>query len=485
LWIADYQITNALDLAWCICIILGALPLASATPDHDAFPNIPFTVFSQFIHSHFSSGISLATVLTLLFTLTENPDLLNLHARQQNPQFSGENKITISGWMKTLVRALEQKLGHDIVGLCHDSENRSNMSGDVVTTMIGTKLDAFSKLLNLYPYNKKGQFQGKLNLVSQKAIEPVYVICPASMECETMDCNPRSLVQATRDRDIPKVTLIKGTNIYTDVPVLTGRCPDCETKYFADHERALQTYASDAWSKVYLNSAKFLKVGTSVWVDCVFSKAVLNGIYSFHASSSAYAEFWNDSFWNTQSNSRKITRRQIWHIFVQESLHAVATGSNQTLVLKDSLKIVEVTKEAFGFLGSNGMIQSAHGHVCSECTHTFKETADIISGDDPAALVEIDENRTVPVLLGEGGDLAAQDAAEVRQLAVQARTHRGETNAMIVDNEAAPVVMAVVDGVVMGPKHCDYGDCTAELANACGGVFCTQHLAQYGSLCRI
>ena len=43
--------------------------------------------------------------------------------------------------------------------------------------------------------------------------------------------------------------------------------------------------------KLYLNSAKYLKVGQSLYVDHSFSKAVLNGVYHFHASTSAFAEF--------------------------------------------------------------------------------------------------------------------------------------------------------------------------------------------------
>ena len=30
----------------------------------------------------------------------------------------------------------------------------------------------------------------------------------------------------------------------------------------------------------------------------------------------------------------------------------------------------------------------------------------------------------------------------------------------------APVKMVVVDGIVMGPTHCAYGDCTSALGNA-------------------
>ena len=53
----------------------------------------------------------------------------------------------------------------------------------------------------------------------------------------------------------------------------------------------------------------------------------------------------------------------------------------------------------------------ADGHQCSECTQPYKRVADVITGDDPAALVGVDEQRAVPVLVGDGADLAVQDAA--------------------------------------------------------------------------
>jgi hypothetical protein len=76
------------------------------------------------------------------------------------------------------------------------------------------------------------------------------------------------------------------------------------------------------------------------------------------------------------------------------------------LELLDGLPIDEVTKHAFNTLGENGIIRSAQNHFCSECTQDYKRAADRITGDDPAALVGIDENRSVPVLQGEDADLA-------------------------------------------------------------------------------
>ncbi len=67
----------------------------------------------------------------------------------------------------------------------------------------------------------------------------------------------------------------------------------------ADHERVVQNAATKEYTAVYLNSALYLKVGQSLWVDRIFSTAVLNAMYSFHASSSAYVEFWNNSFGTT------------------------------------------------------------------------------------------------------------------------------------------------------------------------------------------
>ena len=117
-----------------------------------------------------------------------------------------------------------------------------------------------------------------------------------------MDCNPRSLLQATKWADISQVQLIKGTTIHEHSYVLSGKCPKCQTIYYADHERVLMGGEQNRWNRVYMNSAKYLKVGRNIWVDRIFSKAVLNGMYSFHASAAAYAEFWSNSF------SHQITR---------------------------------------------------------------------------------------------------------------------------------------------------------------------------------
>jgi hypothetical protein len=480
-WMVFWTIRSLLASPWSMILLMGFLPVVSAAPDHNPFSDTTFRAFSQFIEENFSSRISLATVLTVLFTTTSNPDLLNLHARQQNP-LGEERVLIISGWIRALGRALEEKLGNNADRLFQKSEHKPNLTNNEVTGEIGSKLDTLSKLLGLYPYSPNGKRQQMLKPTSEKDIEPVYVICPMSVECQTISCNHRALLLDTRDRDVPRVTLIKGTKIYDQTHVLSGKCPTCDTKYYADHESSKQHRVQGGRCKFYLNSAKYLKVGQSTWVDCSFSGAVINGTYSFHASSSAYAEFWNHSFWSSQeTHSRKISRRQMWHAFVQESIRRVAQSSGHTLELPDGLPIDEVTKHAFLSLGEEGVIRSAENHFCSECTHDYKKTADRITGDDPAALLGVDENHTVPVLTGDNADLAVQDAA-------RARLHA--ENAMDVDRSPSPsedaaLKLVVLDGIVMGPTHCAYDNCTQDLANARTGVFCVMHEILRGNMCRM
>jgi hypothetical protein len=266
------------------------------------------------------------------------------------------------------------------------------------------------------------------------------------------------------------------------VHVLSGKCTLCQTKYYADHESSKPDVHGES-TRFYLNNAKYLKVGQSVWVDHVFSGGVVNGIYSFHASSSAFAEFWNDTFWSTQkTQSRKISRRQVWHAFVQESLRVVAKSSGHTLELENGLPLEEVTKQAYTELGENGIIRSADQHFCSECTHDFKQTADLITGDDPATDIGIDENHNVPVLTGEDAHLAVQDAAQARLDADNAMDIDQSSSSSV---EESPVKLVVLDGVVMGPTHCAYDNCTKNLKNAQRGVFCEQHEILRGNLCHM
>ena len=105
------------------------------------------------------------------------------------------------------------------------------------------------------------------------------------MTCTTSTCKPVRLEQLTRTRDIPIVTLIQGNKILKNVLVMTGVCNTCHTHYGADHESFLVpvenqgSHIVEKRREIYLNSARYFKVGTSLWVDWTFSNAVLNAMY--------------------------------------------------------------------------------------------------------------------------------------------------------------------------------------------------------------
>jgi len=448
------NLIHQFQVLWLLLLFIF-LPTASAMPGSSSreqpFPNVTFKVFSDFVLGHFSSQVSLATVLTVLFTMTENPELLSLHARQQNAVYPEEKKVQLSGWMKALTRAMKRHLEKE--GRTLLKKTNQSLNEDQVVFSLGKKLDGLAKLLGLCPYTKKGTFKGQLKSVSHSEIQPVLVICPDAVVCQSLNCNPRSLKQNTRDRDIPLVDLIKGTNNFCNVPVLTGICLGCKTTYSADHERFIDD--NQEWKRVYLNSARYFKVGQSTWVDRKFSNSVLNGIYSFHASASAYTEYWNNSFGTAEVS---LTRRHIWQAFIQESIRTISTASDINLELKDGLPIEDVTTEAFAQLGDNGLIRAAHGHTCSECTQSYKSTADVISD-----------------INAPGG--------ENNNISVSQELEDGEETNMEIDH--APVKMVVLDGIVMGPTHCAFDNCTADLDNYRGGAFCANHEIQFGAKCRV
>jgi hypothetical protein len=430
-------VLNQYQIVMWIWIWSQMVPSVYAARTESPFPDISFHDFNQIINSIFGSNISLATVLTLFFTLTENVDLLNLHFRQQHREYRDENKTQITGWMIALAKELMDKLG-DTKSSLHHNEDGDNLTPEDEANLVATKLDALAINLNLTPYDDKDAYAGKLLPTSLKAIQPVHIICPGSLVCVTATCIPRSLVQATRQRDIPLVTLIKGHKIYRKVAVLTGKCPDCKRSYSADHERFFHEFNGARQPKrVYLNSAKYLKVGSNLWVDRLFSSSVINAMYSFHASASAYSQYWNITYGTKSIN---VSRAHIWQAFVQDSLRTIAAESKIDIELNDPLNITEVTTEAFGLLGEQGIIRAADQHACKECTQPYKRTSDAVL-DDPAAVVGVDENQNVQPM---AGDLAQPHPAS------PISTDDSE-DALAMDVDKKTVTMVVLDGVVMGP----------------------------------
>ena len=315
-------------------------------------------------------------------------------------------------------------------------------------SVLSTKLDKLALLLNLTPYDSNGNFKRKLLPPSYTEIQAVHVICPSSTICVNKQCTRRALLQNTRPRDVPLVTLIKNNIPCADVPVLSGKCIQCGTIYYADHEHFKDSHG--LWTTCYLNSARYLKVGQSLWVDRGLSHAILSGMYNFHASASAYTQFWNDC--NSITNSTvQVTQRQIWHAFVQESLRTIASFQNINLELREDLNIHQVVTEAFAKLGNTGIIEPGRKHSCAECSQPYKHTADFMANEDPAAVIGVDENSAVPALTGEYADLSAREATAMRANA----RNRANNIQMNVDDpnadNADDVKMIVLDDVVIAP----------------------------------
>lgn len=439
-WISAFF--SLLAQFWIVVLVLfwfQMIPSASAAHTERPFPDISFSAFTEIIQSNFGSQISLTTVLTLLFTLTENVDLLNLHFRQQHPEFKGENKIQVTGWMTALAKALTEKLGHERHSLYHDGEG-DNLPSNDKAKLVAAKLDNLAVNLNLTPYDEENNYTGKLLPVSLKAIEPVHMICPIAIVCGTSTCKARSLVQYTRDSSIPKVTLIKGHKIYKNASVLTGRCPACDTSYSADHERFVHEFEESKQPKrVYLNSAKYLKLGTLLWGDRLFTSSMINAMYSFHASASACSQYWNLTY-GTKSTS--VSRAHIWQALVQDSLRTIAQESKIDIELNDPLNITEVTTQAFEILGEKGIIRAADKHECSECTQPYKKRSDAVL-NNPAAVVGVDENQNVPPL--------AEAAQVPNQPQQDSPISVDDDDDDAMDVEKKKVTMVVLDGIVMGP----------------------------------
>lgn len=230
--------------------------------------------------------------MTVLLTLTDNPDLLNLHTRQQIVKHKADSKRHVTGWINCLVRALQEKLGESTQDLLQDKERLKLNSENKMIGAIALKLDAMVDLLSLNPFNEKGDCQRIQHSIDYSAIQSALVLCPQTMECETAQCRGKSLHQASQSRDVPHVTLMKGGQIIEGIHVLSGKCTLCDTIYYADHESCPNE--KDEFmsrNKIYVNSAKYLKIDQNTWADQQFSNAVVNGIYHFHASTSAIAAF--------------------------------------------------------------------------------------------------------------------------------------------------------------------------------------------------
>lgn len=154
--------------------------------------------------------------MLVFFSIISNPELLNLHARQQNSS-GNERKITISTWMKVLGKRLQDRMDDRFEAeLFHDAEYKPTTA---LKTM-ASKLDKFVDFLGLSPY-RRGQLKGKIHQVSQTPIHPIRFICPPNMSCTSHGCQHHRISLANRFDEIPIVTLIEGFTMIKKVYLVT------------------------------------------------------------------------------------------------------------------------------------------------------------------------------------------------------------------------------------------------------------------------
>ncbi|KAF9488994.1 hypothetical protein BDN71DRAFT_1377636, partial [Pleurotus eryngii] len=419
------------------------LPYAAAAPLEDLFPDIRFVDFAKVVNLTFGENITLATVLMLLFSITSNTDILNLHGQQRAV---GSNNQVVTSWMAAFVRAIKDKLQTIFDTFFLSGDNHKLCTVKSQTTILGKKLDSLCQFLDLYTHNDKRQLCHKLLPISTSSIQPIIIITPPVMGCSSAGCHGHGLTQYLCDHDISKVTLLCGSECFEKVSVLAGRCPKCSTMFWADHESFIDNNRQLA---LYLPNAKYLKVGKQVWVDHIVSKAIVNANYSFHASTAAITEFWNYLFVQPSGASFTLTCRQVWKAFVVESICLLAGFSNSTMIFMDNLKISELVTAAYLDLGDGGIICSAVGHSFDECCHAFKDVADVIPNqdDDPAALAGHDENHDV---LEYAGPAVAAAVADAEAMDVDNVLADGapELAGGVALHTNADVRMIVIDGIL-------------------------------------
>src|SRR5271168_4755380 len=83
----------------------------------------------------------------------------------------------------------------------------------------------------------------------------------------------------------------------------------------------------------------------------------------------------------------------------------------------------------------------------------YKATSDINNNADPAAVAGVDNDQAVSPMVNSNPESSTLNFALEENV---------QTN--VTENESAVIKLVVIDGIVMGPQHCAFGDCTTDLA---------------------
>src|SRR5277367_873524 len=143
----------------CLLVFISSIPMTAAMSAEMPFPDITFHAFNKFISKNFTAEISSSTVLLVWFTMTENSDLLNLHAHQKHPRCTGEIKQSSSGWIRALAQSLGDRFQDKISTLLMDTELPETPNNHDIASSLAVKLDKLMEVLNLSPFSKTGKLK--------------------------------------------------------------------------------------------------------------------------------------------------------------------------------------------------------------------------------------------------------------------------------------------------------------------------------------
>ena len=277
--------------------------LASPTQSYMNFPDVTWNAFNSFVHSYFDSDVKLGTVLITLCSILENPKFFSLHSWAQLGLQSNEIPRELITWIKLFTNLLLDHLDSAQQQLftrkerqtLFDQSNSANSANlqSTKANKLASKINTLTKLLDFASYNSDGTFNKQFLPLDSQALDPLIIACPKGMYCVTSICNPYALHTTTCFWDVPRVSVLKGSKVYSSGAVINGECTRCQVKYAADHEGIPYQAAK---YQCYLNTARYIKIGANLWADRIFAQSILNAIYSFHASADAITGWWNLSF---------------------------------------------------------------------------------------------------------------------------------------------------------------------------------------------
>lgn len=409
------------------------------------FPEIAFADFASVIQTEFNGAITLASVLTILFSVIRNPHLLSLHYRQR-----ADRTAQKPAWGKHLARMIIERLDNQppdqYLRISSDLLKDSTFPTiDAKIMKLTESLEHLIERMGLAPTRVHGgdyKEHYQSNILHEQDISPVTVLTSEKNYCVKCSANKidSSLKVAPKNEEIPSITVIEGVKVIAGATVVAGKCERCKSIYYPDHDSYSDVNDATKRLKFFRPNCNFLKIGRNLWADRQFAQALTNGLYSF-SSITSYAAYWTKSYWPSNIVGT-LTRRNVWSCFIQHSIREMVNAIPRAAFLTPAkMSIKDTTKLAYQLLGQDGEIPGARDHECDECAQDYMapQLAQIHNG--AAAVLGVDNAGPAPVQ----GDQNADVVDAMGQAPTAPPPHRTTRT------RAQPKVnMVVLDGIVMG-----------------------------------